>query len=435
MKSTNHFNKNKKGLICQNCDYPLYGDENFCPNCSQVNDERRISIKDYFSGFFANFFSFDSKLYKTLVPLLFKPGKVSKEYVEGKRKKYANPFQLFLHITIIYFLLTGLINSITNLTNVDKDSEKLVELKDNINGKEQITSKQDSLINGIEKRIDSTFHYTNIIDQFKNDSIPKIVKDSLFNNLYEIGISDAIKELESEKGVVLLDDLEEYTVFHIYTSKYIQKVFKENNVIYDIKESYFEPIQNSIFSTESSDSTSTRLSKFYNFAKKHKEISAGKALDSLGYKKNLSNTFWYHRTQDFDKLLNEESYRKTYLNAVISKISIALFFLLPIFALFFSLVYFRHPYKYTEHLVLVFNIQTVWFVYLIIEKLLDTLFSTDVFFGLFLLIFGFYIYKSLRNFYQQRRLKTILKGTILSVVYFILAFFGFMTISFLAFII
>ncbi len=105
MKSTTRFSNNKKGLECLNCGQPLHGDENFCPHCSQVNDEIRVSIKDYFSGFFSNFFSFDSRLYKTIVPLLFKPGKVSKEYIEGKRKKYTNPFQLYLHTTIIFFFV------------------------------------------------------------------------------------------------------------------------------------------------------------------------------------------------------------------------------------------------------------------------------------------------------------------------------------------
>lgn len=434
MKLTTYFKQNKKGLKCLNCGYPLYGNENFCPNCSQVNDERRISLKDYFSGFFSNFFSFDSKLYKTLVPLLFKPGKVSKEYVEGKRKKYANPFRLFLHITIIYFLLTGLINTVTNLINLDGENEDIIELNET-DGTNQLISKKDSLAYSIEKKIDSTLQYSNIINQFKNDTIPTKVKDSLFNNLYAIGINEAVSDFVGEKGSVPLENIEQYTALHIYTSKYIQKAFKENDVNYDIKESFFEPIQNAIFSSEASDSTSSRLSQFYNFAKKHKEISARKAMDSLGYKKNLSNIFWYHRTQDFDKLLNEKEFRKTYANAVTSKISIALFFLLPIFALFFSLVYIRHPYKYTEHLVLVFNIQTVGIIFLIIEKLLDLLLNTNIIFGLFLLIYIFYIYKSLRNFYRQKPLKTIFKGTILSVVYVILAFIGFLTISFLAFII
>jgi len=437
MKSNTRFNKNKKGLECLNCGYPLNGDENFCANCSQVNDERRINIKDYFSGFFANFFSFDSKLYKTLVPLLFKPGKISKEYVEGKRKKYANPFQLFLHITILYFILNALIGSIKNLSNYDADSEDTIVLvnNDTINASNRQTSKKDSLTNGIKKRLDSTFNSTAILKQFKNDSVSRKVKDSLFTNLYEIGINDAVIDLVGEKDVVQLGNIDNYSALHIFTSNYIQKIFNENEIDYDIKESYFEPIQNSIFSIGASDSTSTRLGQFHDFAKKHKEISARQALDSLGYKKNFSNTFWYQRTQDFDKLLNEKSFRKTYFNAVVSKISIALFFLLPIFALFFSLIYIRHPYKYTEHLVFVFNIQTVWFIFLIIEKILVTIIKIELVFLLLLLVFVFYIYKSFRNFYQQGGLKTILKAAISSVVYFILAFIGFLTISFLAFII
>lgn len=433
MKLTTNFKQNKKGLKCLNCGYPLYVNENFCPNCAQVNDERRINLKDYLSGFFANFFSFDSKLYRTLKPLLFKPGIVSKEYIEGKRKKYTNPFQLYLHITIIFFLLNALISTFNNLFVSDIESPETTTLN-SLNNSNNLISSKDSLQYNIAQKLDSTFLHTDIIQQFKNDSLSSSYKDSLFKNLYEIGFSAGDSNLTDENNSVHLENIEKYSDQHIFTSKYISKTFEKNAIDYTIKDSYFEPIQNSLFSLAVSDSTTSRLAQFYDFSKKHKDISPRQAMDSLGRKKNLSNIFWYQRTRDFYKLLNEKDFRNDYINSVISKISIALFFLLPIFALFFGLLYLKHPYKYSEHLVLIFNIQTVLFILLIVELILDAVLKTNLFMGLFLLVFIFYIYKSLRNFYEQKRLKTLTKLSILSFVYFVLAFFGFVCISFLAFI-
>lgn len=435
MKLTTSFKQNRKGLECPNCGYPLRGDENFCPNCSQVNDERRLNIKDYFSGFFANFFSFDSKLYKTLKPLLFKPGLVSREYIEGKRKKYTNPFQLYLHITIVFFLLNGLLSIVDNLLRNTEESQEFITVNEMNNGSEPLLSPKDSIQYNILQKLDSTFLYTDIIEQFKNDSLPLNDKDSLFKSLYDIGFSAGNPDLADENDVVHLENIEKYNEQHIYTSKYLQKTFEKNGINYKIKDAYFEPIQNNLFSDMTSDSTTSRFSQFFNFAKKHKELPPRQAMDSLGREQSLSNIFWYQRTRDIHKLLNEKDYRKTYINSVISKISIALFFLLPIFALFISLLYFRHRYRYSEHLVLIFNMQTVLFIFLIVGILLDTLFKTDLFLNLLLLVFIFYIYKSLRNFYQQNRFKTMLKFAALHFVYFVLAVFGFMCISFLAFII
>lgn len=37
-----------------------------------------------------------------------KPGKVSKDYIDGKRSRYSNPFQFYLTVSVLFFLLIGL---------------------------------------------------------------------------------------------------------------------------------------------------------------------------------------------------------------------------------------------------------------------------------------------------------------------------------------
>ena len=54
---------------------------------------------------FASIISYDSKLRKTLASLIFHPGKISKDYIQGKRLTYTNPFRFLLSLTFIYFII------------------------------------------------------------------------------------------------------------------------------------------------------------------------------------------------------------------------------------------------------------------------------------------------------------------------------------------
>lgn len=109
-----------------NCEHPLDKSDLYCPNCSQLNSDKQLSAKDFFGEFLSSIFVYDSRLRKTLNNLLFRPGKITRNYVDGQRLKYANPFRFFLSVSIIYFLATGLINFFTpNEEIVSRNSEPI----------------------------------------------------------------------------------------------------------------------------------------------------------------------------------------------------------------------------------------------------------------------------------------------------------------------
>lgn len=60
--------------------------------------------------FFDSYFSFDSKLSRTLVPLLFKPGFLTNAYRNGERSAYFVPIRLYIFISIVLFLILPLLN-------------------------------------------------------------------------------------------------------------------------------------------------------------------------------------------------------------------------------------------------------------------------------------------------------------------------------------
>jgi len=59
-----------------------------------------MSFRHLIGDSFLDYFHFDSKFFRTILPLLFKPGWLTLEYMKGRRKSYVEPFKLFLVISV-----------------------------------------------------------------------------------------------------------------------------------------------------------------------------------------------------------------------------------------------------------------------------------------------------------------------------------------------
>lgn len=82
--------------------------DKFCPACGQENRNLKISFWELLIEFLASNFNFDTKLGRTLVDLIIKPGEITKQFNIGKRVRYVKPIQMYLFVSFIYFLLLGL---------------------------------------------------------------------------------------------------------------------------------------------------------------------------------------------------------------------------------------------------------------------------------------------------------------------------------------
>ncbi len=92
---------------CANCGENL--DLAFCPACGQrrfVESDRRIV--HLLREFFESATDFDSRFWRSLRALIFKPGKLSHEYIVGRRVHWMAPVSLFVLANVLYFFAPGL---------------------------------------------------------------------------------------------------------------------------------------------------------------------------------------------------------------------------------------------------------------------------------------------------------------------------------------
>ncbi|MBI9034588.1 MAG: DUF3667 domain-containing protein, partial [Bacteroidales bacterium] len=106
-------------VICKNCQNEFKG--KFCPECGQSVKEwnRPFSILIY--DFFGTVLSFDTRFFTTLGSVIFKPGKFSSDFLAGKRNIYMPPFQFYVFVSFVFFLLLNV--QTTKLINQNMESE------------------------------------------------------------------------------------------------------------------------------------------------------------------------------------------------------------------------------------------------------------------------------------------------------------------------
>ena len=107
--------------ICANCRSPLTGQ--FCANCGQEDRTYFLSIWALVSEFLDELLTYDSKLFRSLFPLLFQPGYLTREYIRGRRAHFVRPLKLYLFISILFFFIANVLSqSAINESNIKANS-------------------------------------------------------------------------------------------------------------------------------------------------------------------------------------------------------------------------------------------------------------------------------------------------------------------------
>ena len=329
---------------CKNCSTPVEGQ--FCHFCGQRYHDHKESFGELAYEFVSDFLHFDSRFFKTVLPLIFQPGKLTKNYNDGKQRSQFHPIRLYLFSSFIYFFLFFYFNNVDKAFESNKSKRNPASFIVDSAG---MAVQKDSL-NQVVLNISDT-----LIKQQEGTSLPKansvsdkkrfvILNDS--NTKYSVTVTSYIDSLLNKKVTP-----EEYIKWQ--KSPYNKK-----------KAGFFERI------------ITLRLLR----------INLAGEEGKKEFFKKLAETFFHN-------------------------IPKMLFFLLPIFALFLKLLYFRKKqFYYVDHAILSLHYFSLIFILLIFCKyMLDKIFGTDIFTTLAVYWMVLYLFLAMKKLYGQSWKTTFLK--------------------------
>lgn len=215
--------KTREDKTCLNCGHEV--EERFCPHCGQENIESRHPFYYLFTHFIEDFTHYDGQFWGTLKNLLFKPGKLTNIYLEGKRQKFVPPVKLYIFVSFITFFTFALFPMLNVNFNDERDprdpgqisildkikSSEMQKVIDSIKTKPILTQEDSILIKKIntvanpsslsdlgetlqmDKKIDDNFHYNGYNTKksydsaaAKNPSVLDFIKIPLAHKFFEL---------------------------------------------------------------------------------------------------------------------------------------------------------------------------------------------------------------------------------------------------------
>ena len=120
---------------CLNCGAELTGE--FCHACGQHAHVHR-TLTAFFHDFLHGVLHFEGKIWRTLPLLAWKPGELTRRYVDGQRASFVSPIALFLFCVFLMFAAVSLLGNIGDFTpdakkdiasEVAQDKRKLAVLE------------------------------------------------------------------------------------------------------------------------------------------------------------------------------------------------------------------------------------------------------------------------------------------------------------------
>lgn len=351
---------------------PLDVEDKYCHQCGQLNSTKKLALKDFITEFVSNVFSYDGRGWRTIKHILFKPGFVSKQFLAGKRLSYANPFRFFLSVCIVFFIMVQLQQSFEKYFGAEST-----------------------------KIIDANTQNDTTVEDITEEQLEEI-EDQQFAGKF---VADKIREEQSNQKL----------------DKQKDTIPSKSNIYYTQKELDDKSWYIGVFQ---------QLDDYTDYYRNEREPDTEIALNNLGHRLSNYNKALYEKSILLESIENDGS---KLTDLVLPKLPVFLFLFTPFVTLFIWLLYSRRPFNYMEHLIFLFNIMTFIFLSCIILLLVKwiSIGYINLSKPFFLALGPIYFYKALRNFYRQRRLKTVIKFLLISFVYSISFIFGFVLLLFL----
>ena len=105
---------------CLNCGSTLHGP--FCHYCGQPDRKFLRFFPVLVREMVSDAFDLDSRFLRTMKPLLFQPGKLTRDYLSGRRFRYTPPMRLYIFSSMAFFIVAALIAGSTIEIGADEES-------------------------------------------------------------------------------------------------------------------------------------------------------------------------------------------------------------------------------------------------------------------------------------------------------------------------
>jgi hypothetical protein len=101
----------ERSARCTNCDAPVSG--KYCSVCGQRVEYHLHSLWDFLREAVEVLTHADSRLWRTLGPLLFRPGFLTQQFLAGHRASYLPPLRLYFVLSVLFFLVVSVTSPVT----------------------------------------------------------------------------------------------------------------------------------------------------------------------------------------------------------------------------------------------------------------------------------------------------------------------------------
>ncbi|KMQ59288.1 hypothetical protein ACM46_19335 [Chryseobacterium angstadtii] len=244
--------KIREDKTCLNCGHQV--EERFCPHCGQENVESRQPFHYLFTHFIEDFTHYDGQFWKTIQYLLIRPGKLTKEYLAGKRQLYVVPVKLYIFISFLTFFVPAILPHTEDSSPKEEKVEKAEKPKDN---KEKVSevlkglNKEGFLSNKTAEKMKKAIDTLHIKDSLQaatdSDKSSDLMESTLDPNHSAILGAHNMKEYDSlqetdKKGLYILGRPFAEKIF-----KFREEGYTKEQIFAKYKETFIHTIPKALF--------------------------------------------------------------------------------------------------------------------------------------------------------------------------------------------
>ena len=404
---------------CPNCGVALAG--RYCADCGQRDQPLRLPVHRFVVQSFTEFFGVDGRVWATLGVLLFKPGKLTAEYLGGRRRRYLRPLRVYLSSTLLFFVLLALLDPVgrvqegLGVTGQDSTvvvAAHLAEVEAEIAGEPERVARQRALADSLRARADS------LRAALSPEALAGVPLDSLGDAIAARveaeteALDEAVEDAEDEA-----DDLEG-----------VRGSSAERLARWQLEAALLRALP--------PDST-VRLADVH---AARAQIYPENNADLDGLPDWMARSEAVRRLDDARTDEDASQALVAFLRGAIENVPTVLFLILPVFALLLKVLYVRRGWFYSEHLVFGLHTDAFAFVVFSVVALLavfaggpgwSVVQSPDSYesnpgwlSNILLLTVPVYFLVAQKRVYGQGWIKTVLKSLVLGWVYFFVLIAG-----------